>query len=217
MPYGKTLVTADSGPTNVLSTATAKAHLRVEHSTEDTLIAAYVAAAVAHIEQQTNRQLLTATWDIDFDRFPVGGEAQLLPLAPLQSVDKIVYVASDGTSTTIGSGTIASDYVVLTGREPGLIAPESGKVWPFAADQPGSVTYRITSGYGETADIPTAVIQAVKLLVGHWYENREDVVIGTITASIPRGVQHLIETLTYDDLIDYRPRTRRVTHHGAHY
>jgi uncharacterized phiE125 gp8 family phage protein len=91
MQYGVSTVTAASG--DVLGTSAVKSHLRVEHDTEDALIAAYVAAAVAHVQSQTGRQLLTATYDVAFDRFPVGSEPQLLPMAPLQSV------SSSSTST----------------------------------------------------------------------------------------------------------------------
>lgn len=211
MQYGRTVITAASG--DVLSTANAKAHLRVEHSTEDTLIAAYVASAVEHIQEQTGRQLLTATYDISFDRFPVGAEPQRLPYAPLQSVSQIVYTDTGGTAQTITSGTISTDYRVTTSTEPGQISPAYGNVWPYAADVPGAVVYRIVCGYGTAADVPTQILHAIRLLVGHWYENREDVVVGTSTASIPRGVQSLIESVKYDDLIDYSPATRRVTHH----
>jgi uncharacterized phage protein (predicted DNA packaging) len=36
------------------------------------------------------------------------------------------------------------------------------------------------------------VQQAVLLLVGHWYANREAVVIGTITAEVPLAVDRLL-------------------------
>jgi uncharacterized phage protein (predicted DNA packaging) len=36
------------------------------------------------------------------------------------------------------------------------------------------------------------VRQAVLLLVGHWYANREAVVIGTITAEVPLAVDRLL-------------------------
>ena len=207
--YGKTLITAAVGA--VLSTADAKAHLRVDHTVEDTVIAAYVAAATRHLEDQTNRQLLTATWDITFDRFPVGHERQLIPLAPLQAVTQIVYVDQAGASQTITSGDITAEYTVVTGREPGEIAPKNGKLWPYSPVEIGAVTYRVRCGYGLAAAVDPTVVPAIKLLTGHWYECREDTADYTIS-TIPRGVQTLIESLVYDDLVDYDPRTLRITH-----
>lgn len=211
MSYGKVTVTPASG--DVISTANAKAHLRVEHDAEDSYIASLVAVAVEHVQTQTGRQLLTATYDISFDRFPAGAEPQLLPLAPLQSVSQIVYVDTSGAATTINSASIAADYRVVTGTEPGQIAPAYGNVWPYAADVPAAVRYRIVCGYGTASDVPDQILHAVRLLVGHWYENREDVVVGTITSNIPRGVGVLLESMRFDDLVDYQPATRRVTHH----
>lgn len=39
-----------------------------------------------------------------------------------------------------------------------------------------------------TADLE----QAALLLIGHWYAHRESVVIGTITANLPQGVESLL-------------------------
>lgn len=39
-----------------------------------------------------------------------------------------------------------------------------------------------------TADLE----QAALLLIGHWYSHREQVVIGTITATLPNGVESLL-------------------------
>lgn len=38
------------------------------------------------------------------------------------------------------------------------------------------------------------VKQAILLLVGHWYANREDVVTGTIASQLPMGVHALLWT-----------------------
>jgi uncharacterized phage protein (predicted DNA packaging) len=41
---------------------------------------------------------------------------------------------------------------------------------------------------GLTADVE----QAILLLVGHWYANREAVVVGTIAAALPLAVERLL-------------------------
>lgn len=40
--------------------------------------------------------------------------------------------------------------------------------------------------------VPAPIIGAMKLLIGHWFENREDVVTGTITSSLKRAVDTLL-------------------------
>jgi hypothetical protein len=45
---------------------------------------------------------------------------------------------------------------------------------------------------------PEDLMQAILLLVGHWYENREASVIGVIPASVPFGLDEIIrEHRTY--------------------
>lgn len=39
---------------------------------------------------------------------------------------------------------------------------------------------------------PSDIQQAVKLLVGHWFENRESVVVGTTSAEVPMSVEMLL-------------------------
>jgi uncharacterized phiE125 gp8 family phage protein len=46
-------------------------------------------------------------------------------------------------------------------------------------------------GHAE-ASIPTPLIQAVRLLVGHLYENRVEEVTGTITTRLKVGIDALV-------------------------
>ena len=46
-------------------------------------------------------------------------------------------------------------------------------------------------GYGAAGDIPRRVKQLQYLLVGHWYNNRDAMIAGTITKEIELGVQSL--------------------------
>lgn len=60
--------------------------------------------------------------------------------------------------------------------------------------------FRATYDAGYTVDpldqdvwsAPADIQQAVKLLVGHWHENRESVVVGTTAAEVPMSVQMLL-------------------------
>jgi len=40
--------------------------------------------------------------------------------------------------------------------------------------------------------VPEPLLQAMKLLVGHWFENREGVLIGVTARELPLAVQSLI-------------------------
>jgi uncharacterized phiE125 gp8 family phage protein len=55
---------------------------------------------------------------------------------------------------------------------------------------PIQVTY--VAGYGAAASVPQKYKQAMLLLIGHWYENRETVIVGTISGPIALAVDSLI-------------------------
>ena len=154
--------------------AEAKAHLRVLTTDEDSLIGALVAAAAAHLEGRSGvlgRALVTQTWDVRFDRFPFAGNNGRieLPLPPLQSVTSVKYLDFTGTEVTLA----ADQYAVDTGHMIGRLRPAYGLTWPSTRDEDGAVRIRFVAGYGSASAVPTPIKQAILLLVGHWWINRE--------------------------------------------
>lgn len=151
----------------------AKAHLRVDHNDDDTLITALIAAAVDHLDGWTGilgRCLVEQTWRQDFDTFAT---CLPLPLGPVISV----------SSLTVGGVTVdASDYALLVdagGRARVEIA--------HIASGPGTVSVTYKAGY---ATVPAALKVAIMLLVGNWYENRE--AVGEARSELPIGAHALI-------------------------
>lgn len=172
-----------------LTTTEAKAHLRVDSSTEDTLIASYVTAARSYYEQATWRALVTQTWAMRLEQWP-DGECMVLPKPPLQSVTSIVYTDSDGMAQIMPS----SDYTVYA-QDPGRIWLAFNASWPSATLRPGpSIEITFVAGYGVAADVPEIDKQAIRLLLGHFYENRESVIAvpGISLAQLPMAVQSII-------------------------
>lgn len=175
-----------------VSTAEAKAHMRVDVSDDDTLIDAYIKAARIRLEEDTGRALITQTLVVKLDDFPLyENTALLLPRPPLQSVTSITYIDEDGVQQTWDS----SKYIVDTGSEPARITPAYDEVWPSARDQINAVTITYVAGYGDAAtDVPSDLIQAVKMLAAHWYEHREEVAIGVSVSSVPMAYKRLMQS-----------------------
>ena len=194
-----------TGPTvEPVSTAEAKSHLRVDSSDDDTLIAALVTAARQHLDGRDgwlNRALVTQTWDLHLAAFPDAtrgnpAAAIRVPLPPLQSVTSISYIdAAGATQTLAGAGYTVSGVGALG---PGAIEPSYGNSWPATRDVPEAVTVRFVAGYasGESPEdasaVPQPVKQAILLLVGHWYANREAVNVGNIVSELPMAVEALL-------------------------
>ena len=180
------LVTAPS--TEPLTTAEAKAHLRVTGSDDDTPIDDIVKAAREFIETEVHRALITQTWDLFLDGFP-GTDEILFPWPPLISVTTVKYTPdADSGTTTFAS----SKYIVDLASEPGRIVLERDEVWPTdILKSVNGVEVRFTAGYGDASAVPKRLKQLAYLLVGHWYNNREAMVVGTTTKEIELAVQTL--------------------------
>lgn len=171
-----------------VTTAEAKVHLRVDVSDDDTLIAALIVAARQSLEEINGRSLYTTTWKLILDSWPARPYIAL-PRPPLASVTSVSYVDSDGATMVWD----AANYVVETLRTPGRIHLAEDVDWPSAslrAASPITITY--VAGWPTTGAIPQRYKQAILLLVGHWYENRESVATsGAVPKSIPLAFESL--------------------------
>jgi uncharacterized phiE125 gp8 family phage protein len=171
-----------------VSLAEAKLHLRVDIADDDTLITALISAAREYFEGATGRALITQKWRLSLETWP--GNVVELPRAPLVSVDDFEYIDSAGTTTDVG----AAVYDVDTDSEPGRIVLAYGQTWPsttLAIMNPIQIEY--TAGYGAAATaVPEHMRQAIKLLVAHWYENREPVSAGEVAREVPFALKSLI-------------------------
>lgn len=175
-----------------LTLAEVKAHLRVDHSSEDDLIAALLDTCRGHLEGNGGRQgilgrrLITQTMALTLAEFPPGRRLDL-PEAPLQSVTSIVY--RDGTDAEV---TLAgSTYDVVTDSLTGYVQLHRDQSWPATYDRDDAVVVTFVAGYGDDpADIPAPIRHALKLHVGHLYLNRES--DGARIDAVPRAYDALL-------------------------
>lgn len=173
-----------------LSTAEAKAFLRVDVSDDDTLITALVKAAREIIESWTGRAFISQTWDLYLDRFPWCIE---LRKAPVTAVTSIQYVDPAGTLQTLSPAL----YQVDLKSTPARIIPVYGQMWPVTRTQLNAVTVRFVAGSADANDLASAaqgpsMLQALRYLVKHFYDNRDTVVTGTIVTEVPKTLEWLV-------------------------
>ena len=166
----------------------AKLHCRVDVDDDDTLITGLISAARAYAEAIEWRAYLTQTIELHLDAWPSGNQIEL-PRPPLQSVTSIVYTGEDGTEHTVDADT----YVVDTAREPGRIALKSGESWPSETLQVvDGIVITYLAGWEFADDVSAMRKQALLLLVGHWYENRETATLGAVSHEIDFAVKALL-------------------------
>ncbi len=184
-----------AGPTRVVvepieepvSLAEAKKHLRVDHDDDDTLIMGLIATARRSCEIRARRSFVTQTLEMSLEAWP--DSEIVLPMPPLQSVTSITYIDAAGATQTVPS----TDYLVYPNVEPGLVLLKSTAAWPSAELQAGpGIKLRYVAGYGLAIAVPALYKAAMLLMIGHLYENREAVVVGTIVTQLPMAVESLL-------------------------
>lgn len=181
-----------------VTVAEAKAHARVVSYDDDDYIATLITAARERLESDTRKALITQTWELHLDAFPIqlpgfGLYEQTIEKVPLQSITSLTYIDTEGNEQTLVEGT---DFDVDTVSEPARISPAFDTLWPSTRAVMNAVKVTFVAGYGDAAsDVPAKARQAMLLLIGHLYENREQVVIGTITSVVPEGYVRLIAPL----------------------
>lgn len=166
-----------------VSVEDAKTHLRIDHSADDSYIGSLITAALQYVERaETNRALITQTWNYYLEAFP-GGDVLELPLPPLQSVTGVYYTPDGDSEATFSS----ANYTVDTDSEPGRVVLNSNASWPGdELEEVNGVRVEFVAGYGDSAtDVPEPLRQAIRLIVAELYENREDVVIGAGNSVVP--------------------------------
>lgn len=188
------LVSQVTGPTvEPLSLSECKLFLRVDHTSDDTLIAAMLASARLWVETYTRRALCTQTVDLKYVGWPVQYGPLVVPYAPLQSVTSITYVDQDEATQTLA----ASEYVVRTQSGPragrGTIEIADGVTLPTLSTQPDRpVTVRAVCGYGVAAQVPDGIKSAIYLLLGDLYEQRQETITGTSVSKTHTTIERLL-------------------------
>lgn len=152
--------------TEPVTLAEAKAHLRIDTTADDTLIESLITAARQWCEDYERRAYVTQTITVKLDRFT---NKIVLPKPKLQSVTSVKYIDTAGVEQTLSTDI----YNVDTYREPGRITLAYNQSWPTTRDDYNAVEIVYVAGYGDAADVPDRVKCAIKLIVGHLYENRE--------------------------------------------
>jgi uncharacterized phiE125 gp8 family phage protein len=178
--------------TEPITAAEAKLHCRVDHSTEDDIFTRLIEVARIQCENIAARAFITRTFTAYLDCWP--SWCFELPFPPLAAITSIKYYDDlGGAAVAVDS----ADYIVDVNSEPGRVALVSGASWPSVSLRPiNGVEVIYTAGFANAAAVPDAYKQAMLLLVGHLYENRESVVVqqGVGMIQVPQAVEWLLLT-----------------------
>jgi len=158
---------------------------------EDGLFVGLIAAARERAEGITGRQLIEATWDEKLD--DIDCDEIWLPRAPLISVTSVTYIDSAGATQTWASTEYQVDAPTGPFARRGRVLPLPTASWPLAqSGRVNAFAVRFKAGYGTAAaSVPMAIRQAMLLMIGAWFVNREDMVTGGLV-TVPLGALALL-------------------------
>ena len=162
-----------------LSLEDAKTFMHILENDEDTLIESFISGAREYAENYTNRQLMTATFELT-NEIIYSGFA--LPKNPVQSVTKIEYMDLNGTYQIMST----NDYYVYIENE--ITKLHINQLPPYKQDKRA---FKITFISGCDV-VPSGIIAYIRMAVSTMYENRENYVIGV---SVDKNANPLLDKM----------------------
>jgi uncharacterized phiE125 gp8 family phage protein len=174
-----------------ITTAEAKTHMRVEISADDDYIDTLITAAREWVEEYTGACLIDQTWQLKVQGY-IYSEVRLRRY-PIIEVQSFVYDES-GTATTLASTNYEVDGPLT--KFPKLIQSYNGTI---STNYTRPITIQFRAGFANRSSSPTEGREkvpapfkhAIKLLVGHLYENRE---ADPKMTDVPMAVKWLLNT-----------------------
>lgn len=188
-----------------ITLAQAKLALRVadDLTDDDGYISTCISAARSYLEKSFDVKIMPQKWELLLQNFP-RAERIRFPFGPIQTVDYFHYLDTGFNTQSLVVGANASaDVLVRLAKKPAELVLPFGKVWPAVILQTAdpiaiglSMGY-LTGGSPELLPLPPEIVQAMFLLVDHWYENRSAITLGTLMKSDPIaiGVQSLMSVI----------------------
>ena len=171
-----TVNTGTNTSSDVLSTADAKSWMKVDDSSEDSLISAIVGESINFVEQQYGFQLIEKTVTVEYEFY---GKQVNLPLYPVTNITSVKTIDQENTETTL---TVNQDYY-KTGD---TLIFDNIYGWEVPDDRVRlKVVY--TAGY---SNIPSGIIIGLKKLVASNFEDRQDAVDSNVSMLPNNSKQH---------------------------
>lgn len=187
MRQGTIVTVAPVGEPLTLADARLQLRLDEEDTDQDDHVKKLIAAARAHIENFYGIPIIRQTRQthlFSFGRDPIWlGDAHDIEVTLIQ------YYDAAGVLQTLAP----TDYLVDHISRPAKLWPATMKAWPSALSRPSGVQITWQGGWPDAAAVPADLAHALKLLIGHWDQNREAFVLGVVSAEVQGGLDALMQ------------------------
>jgi uncharacterized phiE125 gp8 family phage protein len=157
----------------------AKNQCRVVGSTHDAVITSIILAAQRYVQRRMNCTIMTTTWELYLDAFPV---EIALPYPPVKSV-KIYYMPHGSTSyAELSTGTYYVDNVAALDNA--VLAVNDGQSWPAVENHRNAVKVEYVAGQTTGVSVVENVRHAINMVTAWMFEHRGDEGMTEIPAAV---------------------------------
>jgi uncharacterized phiE125 gp8 family phage protein len=179
------LVLVTPATSRLITLDQAKLHCRCQHEAENDLFVGWIKSAEAYCQSYTSMALLTSTWRWIGSEFPTLDDEDApidLLIGPVQSISSVSYVDRNAVDQVLAT----DEYQLENGLVPKLY-PGVDDTWPATqAGNVSAVTVQMIAGYTDANLVPAQFSQAILLIVGAHYMNREN-------PEIPQAANRLLD------------------------
>lgn len=159
------LVTPPVAEPVTLAEAKKQLELASSDTAHDAHLALLIQAAREQWEADTDSCCLSQTWKVYAEEFD--DDEIYLPKRPIQSVTHVKYYDASNVQQTLSTSVYSLDDAARAVRLDSL------QIWPAVYDRFDAITITFVAGYTSAAAVPAIHKQAILLLVGKYFENRD--------------------------------------------
>ena len=165
-PQRKRLLVVTPPALEPLSLQQVKKHLEISSSDDahDSHLFDLLRTAREQWEHDTDSAIATQQLRLNLCEFP---ECIELPTRPIQSLQSIKYYDSGNVQQTLSSTVYSLDSLSRRVRLRYL------EIWPATVDRWDAIEVNFTAGYSAPFLVPMVAKQAMLLLIGYYFENRD--------------------------------------------
>jgi uncharacterized phiE125 gp8 family phage protein len=176
------------GPADMpVTAALIKSQLDIDFADDDSLIDAYIAAAVSYLDGRSGilgRCIVNQDWLQPFSAWPA---SHIRLTFPDVSAATVIYVDPDGATQTVPS----DQYEIVEEVSGAALRLMQDFTFPaLHSDRAAPISVTFTAGYGDKDAPPKSLVLAIMHLVVHWYETR--VAVSVALQKVPLSFNDLV-------------------------
>lgn len=162
--YSATVVSPPVSEPITLQQAKKQIEIGASDTNHDDHIELLIQTAREQWEHDTDSCVITQTLSVVTDDFD---HDIYLPKRPIQSIEWIKYYDAGNTLQTLATSIYSLDAPF------GAVRLKYNELWPVSIDRWDAVEIRYVAGYSDATQVPAIAKQAMLLLIGKYFENRD--------------------------------------------